>query len=264
VLENISSRFDFHGKVAVVTGGGSGIGRATCEQLVAQGSAVVVADLNLENANATVERVGGAEFARAVEVDVRHPAGGVAAAAAAMTNFHRLDVLVNCAGVYPSKPVLDVDEEHWDLVIDVNQKGTFFASQACARAMIESGNPGAIVNIASLRGLQADQAVVTYSASKAAVISLTRSFAQALAPHSIRVNVVAPGAIYTEATEQASKALMNDTDLTIEEWQELFTRRVPLHRFGQPYEVADAIVFLASDASSYMTGSVLSIDGGGY
>jgi 3-oxoacyl-[acyl-carrier protein] reductase len=261
---SLETQFDMTGKVAVVTGGGSGIGRATCLALAAQGCKVVVADLNSAGAHATVARLPDSAAASAVAVDVSEPDGSVKLAEETMQRYERLDVLVNCAGIYPSRPVLDVDEAHWDAVIDVNLKGTFFSSQACAREMIAGGRGGAIVNVASLRGIRPDQAVSVYSVSKAGVISLTTSFAQALAEFDIRVNAVAPGAIYTEATEAASKALMFGSGDSLEEWQERFTRRVPLHRFGQPDEVARSITFLASDASSYITATVLSIDGGGY
>ena len=158
--------------------------------------------------------------------------------------------------------MLDVDETHWDQIMDTNLKGTFFTSQACARAMATLGDGGAIVNVASLRGVRANKGVAVYAASKAGVISLTTSFAQALAENGIRVNAVAPGVVATEATEQASRGLMRST--TVEQWQEDFKRTIPLQRFGDPDEVADAVVYLASDVSSYVTGTVLAIDGGGY
>ncbi|HEY4334140.1 MAG TPA: SDR family oxidoreductase [Ilumatobacteraceae bacterium] len=260
---DLVGKFDLTGRVAVVTGAGSGIGRGTALALRALGCTIVVGDLDLAKGEITVEQLGGPDAACAIELDVTDPASCAALAEATIARYGRLDFLVNSAGVYPSRPVLDVDEAHWDLIIDVNLKGTFFMSQACARAMVAAGNGGSIVNISSWRGLHADKAVSVYSASKAGVISLTVSMAQALAEHRVRVNVVAPGVIYTEATDQASKAL-SQTGVSVKQMQEEFAKTIPLQRFGLPSDVADAVAFLVSDASTYMTGSVVSVDGGGY
>jgi len=255
-MDDFNALTGLAGKVALVTGAGSGIGRAVVARLAAAGASVVAADLDEASAQTAAAALSAAgAHAVAVGGDVRDWSTGEALAQAALSRFGALDILVNCAGLFPSGPALELDEAHWDLLLDVNLKGALHVSQACGRRMRDLGQGGAIVNIASIQGLRPRAGKAAYASSKAGLIALTQVLAQELAPHGVRVNAVAPGPVVTEGAATAGGE-------GSEAARAAYIARLPLGRFGTPDEIAVAVHFLASPASSWMTGATLVIDGG--
>jgi glucose 1-dehydrogenase len=242
---------DLDGKVAVVTGAGSGIGYAIAERLAAEGAAVCVNYLGYEDdAKALAARL---PKAIAFKADVSKPADVQMMVDATVKQFGSLDVLVNNAGLERSVPFLDIDEATWDLMLDVDLKGAFFCAQSCGRAMRDSGRGGSIVNISSIHEDVPFPGFTPYCAAKGGLRMLMRNAAIELAPYKIRVNNVAPGAIATP---------INAETLNHPERVAALKMIVPLMRMGRPEEVAEVALFLASDRSSYVTGSTYYVDGG--
>lgn len=246
-------------KVAVITGGGAGIGRATCELFAEEGAAVIVAERNeasgREVAQAIVSRGGRAEF---VHTDVASEASVRAMAAAADKAFGRLDILVNNAAVFVLNGI-NASVEEWREILDVNVVGPALCAKHCVPIMRRGGG-GAIVNLASISSVIAQPEMVTYNATKAAIANMTRCMAMDLAPDNIRVNAVGPGAVWTQIVERlTSEAGMDrkaaDADA---EWGGAHL----LKRIAEPREIAFPILFLASDEASFVTGSLLMADGG--
>lgn len=239
-------------KVAVVTGGGMGIGAAICERLAKDGMTVVVADLNQEAAQAVasqIEAAGGKAWALKMNVgDEQSIADGFKQVA---ERHGRCDVLVNNAGIAKTFPFLDYPIDHWHQVMAVNLTGTLLCAQHAGRLMREK-RWGRIINLASVAGILASAGRTAYGTSKAAVIGLTRQIAIELAPFGITANGVAPGPIDTPMTI----ALHSDIS------RRHYTETTPLGRYGQPHEIAGAVSFLASDDASYVTGHILPVDGG--
>jgi 2-deoxy-D-gluconate 3-dehydrogenase len=258
-VPSLEELFDLGGRVAVVTGAGSGIGRAVARRLAQCGARVLATDLTEEAAAATaaeVVRLGGE--ARPLAADVRRPEDADRTAAAALDAWGRLGVLVNNAGIYPAAPVLEAPPELWDDVLRINTIGVFLTSRACAKAM---AGGGAIVNLASKSAFQPTRGMAHYAASKGGVAMLTKALALELAPLGIRVNAVAPGAIHTEGSVRAAAGLGGDTR-SAADVVAAFQARCPLGREGDPDEIARVVLFLATPASAYMTGSVVVADGG--
>lgn len=250
----ILDKFRLEDRIAVVTGAAQGIGREIAAGLAAAGALVVVADLNEEKGRESAAALA-ADGRRAdfVAVDVRNPAAVREAARRVAERHGRIDVLANIAGIVRNTPSVDTSDADWLDVLDVNLNGVFWCCREFARHMLARG--GSIINMASNSALIVDrpQPQAAYNASKAGVVQLTKSLAVEWAPFGVRVNAIAPGYIGTELTRQG---------LTNPEWKAMWLDMTPLHRIGEPSEIAPAAVFLASDASSYMTGAVLVIDGG--
>lgn len=249
-----NTAFDFHDKVAVVTGGSQGIGEACVRRLAGAGAAVAIWDVADAPGQALAQALS-ADGARVsyVYCDVASKASVDAAVAATRQAWGRIDQLVSNAGIVRPCPFLDITEADWDAVLDVNLKGAFLVGQAVARVMVEQGG-GAIVHMSSVNAVMAIPTIASYNASKGGLAQLTRVMALALADHGIRVNAVGPGTI---ATELARQAVLAD-----ESTRARLMSRTPLRRLGEPAEVADAVAYLLSDASSYITGETLYIDGG--
>jgi 3-oxoacyl-[acyl-carrier protein] reductase len=250
---------DLPGRVAVVTGAGSGIGRASAVALAAAGATVVGADIDGAAAEATAEGIG--DRARGVRVDVSRAEEVDELIEGTARDLGRLDILVNNAGIMHEQLVADTTEEELDRVLATNLKGVFFGCRAAARVM--AGRGGSIVNLASAAVDLPAPRHACDGMSKAAVVQLTRTLAMELGDDGVRVNAVAPGFIITGITARH----FTNPDGTVDEERKAavaktFSRVAPLRRVGEPEDVADVVLFLASDASRYMTGQILRPNGG--
>ncbi len=235
-------------KTAIVTGAGQGIGLGIALRLAEEGCDVVVSDINAETCNKAVEEISklGAK-AKAVVCNVADKAEVDNLVATTVKEFGRLDILVNNAGIYPFKAFKDMTEEDWDKVMRVNLKGVFLCSKAAADVM---GEGAKIINISSIAGQVAFAGLVHYCASKGGVDSFTRALALELAPRKINVNAVAPGAIDTPGAKMSDEVKQGTLGL------------IPWGRIGKAEDIAGAVVFLASEDSDYVTGQVITVDGG--
>jgi 3-oxoacyl-[acyl-carrier protein] reductase len=249
-------------QVAIVTGAGRGIGRATALELARLGADIVVAELDTGNGDKTAALVQDAgRRAAVVPTDVTRRADLAAMVERTLAAFGRLDILVNNAGIYRAAPVLEVTEEHWDAIMTINARAVFFASQAVLPTMI-AARQGCIVNLASMAGKIGSRTNLPYNASKAAVVSLTKSLALAHAGDGVRVNCVCPGFVETDMWSKVAAEQGAILGLTPEEFTRKRLDTVPLGRMERPEDVAAVIGFLASPRAAYMTGQALSVDGG--
>jgi NAD(P)-dependent dehydrogenase (short-subunit alcohol dehydrogenase family) len=237
------------GRVAIVTGAAQGIGAACARRFAREGARVVLADVDDARGQALAAELGGLYH----HCDVGDKAQVDALVAATLARHGRIDVLVNNAGIFKAADFLEVSEADFDAVLRVNLKGSFLVGQAVARAMAQAGR-GSIVNMSSVNGVLAIPTIASYNVSKGGINQLTRVMALALADKGIRVNAVAPGTI---ATELAAKAV-----LTSEEARQKIMSRTPMGRLGEPSEIAEVVAWLASDAASYITGEIVTVDGG--
>ena len=245
-------------RTAVVTGGGRGIGRAICLRLAEAGARVVVADRDAGPAGDVAREVadrGGTATAR--RLDVADSADIAATADAAVDEHGGLDIWVNNAGIYPARPLLEMSDEDWDRVLDVNLRGAFVGAREAARRMVAADRGGVIVNLASVAGFRGRRALAHYSSSKHALRGLTRSLAVELGPHGIRALAVAPTMVATPGTEEATRQVRPANAHPTSVYDNL-----PLGRPGLPDDIARVVLFCASDLASYMTGSTLVVDAG--
>jgi len=255
--QSIFRIFDLTGKTAIVTGAGRGLGQAMANALAQAHASVVIFDVNMQDAESVageIQAAGGQAFPAQIDVtDAQQVQAGINQA---LDRYGNVDILVNNAGVTSRAPFEDLEQSDWERVVGVNLGGIYQCSRWFARSLISRKAPGVIINIASMSGLVGNRGGFNshYCATKGGVIALTRSLAVEWAPHQIRVNAIAPGYFVTPMTDRLK-------NINREFYDEL-VGRVPLGRFGNSPDLAGAVIYLASEASAYMTGHTLVIDGG--
>jgi D-sorbitol dehydrogenase (acceptor) len=261
----MEERMRLEGKTAIVTGGAQGIGRATAKRFAADGASVVIGDLQEEGAQAVAKEITDAGGqALGIALDVRDQAQVRTVVDRAVEQFGGVDILMNNAGVIRITPFLEITEEEWDLLFDVNCKGLLWCAQAAARQMIKQGRGGKIINVASQAGRRGEPLVLTYCASKATVISMTQSMGLALAEHKINVNAIAPGIVDTPLWESNDRRFAELLGMEVGEPKRTFVKSIPLGRIEQPEDVAGVAAFLASSDADYITQQCYNVDGGNW
>ena len=260
MVQPVKDILNLKGKVAVVTGGAMGIGKAISYRLAESGASVLIVDINLEAAGKTAHEFNALGFnTAAFKADASNTGDAEKTIAKAIELFGDIDILVNNAGIYPFSPALELTEALWDKTLDINLKGVMFYSQAAASAMKERGHGGKIVNIASIDAFHPTGNIAHYNASKGGVVVLTKALAKEWAPLGITVNAVAPGSIETPGTTaSAAKLSPGEQKAMIEQ----YVAKIPIGRFGKPDDIAKVVLFLASPASDYIVGTTIIADGG--
>ena len=261
-MKTIAELFDLRGRGAVVTGGAAGIGQAIALRLAEAGAGVMVTDIDMEAAGKTVDLIrtrGGKAEAILADAASADDAGKVMAAT--LQAFGGIDILVNNAGIYTLMPAMEVPESLFDKVLTINLKGPFLYAQAAAAEMIKAGRGGKIINIASMDGLHPNGDAIHYNASKGGLIMVTKALALELAPHNILVNTVAPGGVVTPGSKKLAMELQQRGYDFMARGKKS-KERTPLGRIGEPDDIARVVLFAASAASDYMTGTILLVDGG--
>lgn len=248
------------GKSALVTGAARGIGKAICEALAREGAHVAVADLLADEAAQTAKDIGGL----GVAMDVTDPASVQAGVAQVEEAAGGIDILVNNAGIFNMAPVEEITPEDYRRQFDVNVAGTMFAIKAVVPGMKARGKGGTIINFSSQAGRRGEPNIAVYCATKAAVISLTQSFALEFAKDNIRVNAIAPGVVDTPMWDVVDGLFAKYENRPVGEKKRLVGEAVPLGHMGHPDEIADPVVFLASDEARYITAQTLNVDGGNW
>jgi D-sorbitol dehydrogenase (acceptor) len=250
-------------KVALITGGGRGIGQAMALRLAVEGAHVVAADVDAKLAADTAQQVAAlGRKSLALQVDVTRRTDIDRLVQRSVEAMERIDILMNNAGVIRFQEMLEITEEDWDFVCNVNLKGAFFVMQAVARQMIRQGTGGKIVNTASVSGKQPEPFFVHYGVSKAGVISMTKSAAVALGPHHINVNAVCPGSTVTNMHLTVTHALAERNNITVEEMIRRREAALPTGRRNRPEDIAAMAAFLASPDADNITGQAYNVDGG--
>ena len=259
-------RYELEGQVAIVTGAGRGIGRATALRLAREGASVTVADINEANAKGVVEEIEStAGTAHPVTVDVTNRSDTERMVSETVARFGKLDILVNNAGIAIIASLMDTDEATWDALMNVNAKGVLFCSQVAARQMIDQGDGGRIINNASGAGKTAPgrgTPLGAYAATKHAVVALTKQFGLELSPHGILVNCVCPGIVDTPMWELIDREVARIEGAPVGSVKARAVARIPVGRIQQPEDVANLIAFLASEDSNYITAQAVNVSGG--
>src|SRR4030042_1501679 len=247
--------FSLKGKVALVTGGSRGIGKATALGFASAGADVAIASRKLPDLEQVADEIRGlGRKALPVSAHIGRLEEIKSLVNTVYQEFGKIDILVNNAGTSPAiSPMLELEERLWDSITNLNLKGVIFLSQAVARVMKEHGG-GTIINVSSVTAFRHEPNIGVYSISKAALVMATKIMAQEWAEYNIRVNAIAPGHIHTRLGDSIFEA--------VPEYEEEFLKRVPLGRIGNPDEIAGAMIYLASDATSYVTGETIVVDGG--
>jgi len=262
----ISQLFDLKGKIALVTGGAMGIGKGIVDRLSEAGANVVIADINTEQGQQAARELSNSN--RKVvffTTDLRKMDDIENAVNYTIKTFGEIDILVNNAGIFPFMPAFNMTEELWDKVLDINLKSSFFFAQKAAQKMMDKGNGGKIINIASIDAFHPSGNLTSYDSSKGGVVMMTRSLALEWGKHGIIVNAIAPGGIQTPGAAASSMAMMQSSGLKAEDFEAMgkaFTARIPLGRQGEADDIAGVALFLASDAARYITGQTIVVDGG--
>lgn len=249
-------------KIAIVTGGASGMGRAVSERYAQEGARVCIADINLKGAKEVARQIGSEAFA--VEFDCTKQESIDALMRCAAETAGGVDILVNNAGIFGMAPVEEVTREQWAKLFAVNTEGKMFTMQAAARLMIKQGRGGKIINTASQAGRRGEALVLAYCASKAAVISITQSAALRLIKHGINVNAVAPGVVDTPLWDFVDREFSRHENRPIGETKRMVGEAVPFGRMGRPDDYGGMAVFLASSDSDYVVGQTFGVDGGNW
>lgn len=270
-MEKVSNDklLDLSGKTAIVTGGAMGIGRGIVERLAGAGANVVIADFDMESANKTIAELsvksdepGAINYQLfAAKTDISNEEDVNNMVKSTVEKFGAVDILVNNAGIYPQMPLSKMTKDDFDKVIAVNLRGVFLTTEAVSKQMIVQGKGGKIINITSIDALHPSMiGLAHYDASKHGVWGFTKNAALELAQHKIWVNAIAPGGISTPGVAKMSGPV--DPSVDMKKIIEAFMQKIPMHRFGEPDEIGKVALFLASDMSSYMTGTQIVVDGG--
>lgn len=261
--KNPTSDFGLEGDVAVVTGAAQGLGLAMAERLARNGAEVCIADLQLEKARSEAERLQRQNLkVHAIHLDVTDSAEVENCFASLIKAYNHLDILVNNAGVGQQvAPIVELGDQEWARVLNATLTGAFYCCRAAGRIM-EGQESGRIVNISSINGQNPAALVAAYNVAKAGIISLTRTLALELAAYGVRVNALCPGPVYTEFNRRNMAQRCKSLNITEEEMVERIRGAIPLGRWGEPFDIAQGVVFLCSPAASWITGEVLTVSGG--